>query len=53
MKALAFVVLAACADAPMTIDELPCPPGGTQLTYDNFGEQFFAERCDRCRVPYR
>ena len=50
MKALAFVVLAACADAPMTIDEMPCPPDGTQLTYASFGAPFFADRCDRCHA---
>jgi hypothetical protein len=31
-----------------SINEYPCPPGGTMLTYDNFGEVFFDEWCVRC-----
>lgn len=26
----------------------PCPPGGTTLTYQDFGARFFAEYCVHC-----
>jgi uncharacterized membrane protein len=29
-------------------EDHPCPPGGTTLTYDNFGKAFFADWCNRC-----
>ena len=47
MRAL-LVLLVACVPAPMTIDEMACPPGGTPLTYANFGQRFFAESCNAC-----
>jgi hypothetical protein len=31
-----------------TLDEASCPPGGTTLTYENFGRSFFAAHCNRC-----
>jgi mono/diheme cytochrome c family protein len=31
-----------------SIDEYDCPPGGTDLTYENFGKAFFAAHCDSC-----
>ena len=31
-----------------TIDEHPCPPGGTTLTYASFGEAFIDGNCQRC-----
>jgi len=46
--ALAASALAACDPAPMTIDQYKCPPGGTTLTYANFGAQFFANNCNTC-----
>ncbi len=50
MKALAFLVaLAGCTNALHLADE-PCPDGGTQLTYDNFGASFFASYCNRCHA---
>ncbi len=48
MKALALALLVACDPAPVTMDEFPCPDGGTPLTYDNFGGQFLADNCNRC-----
>jgi hypothetical protein len=39
-----------------TIDEYPCPSGGTELTYDNFARGFFDEYCERCHAgtaPHR
>jgi hypothetical protein len=32
----------------VTIDQHPCPPGGTTLTYENFGQAFFSANCNRC-----
>lgn len=31
-----------------TLDERPCPPGGTTLTYENFGRDFFDRQCVSC-----
>ncbi len=42
------VLLAACTDAALPIDELACPATGTTLTYDNFGADFLSENCNRC-----
>jgi uncharacterized membrane protein len=44
---LGLAVAAGCAER-MTIDEHPCPPGGTELTYDNFGEAFLTGWCQTC-----
>jgi hypothetical protein len=38
--------LVACVGTP--IQDHPCPPGGTTLTYENFGEAFFQDYCIRC-----
>jgi hypothetical protein len=32
----------------ITIDEYPCPKGGTTLTYENFGKGFFIAYCNSC-----
>lgn len=48
MRAAILLVLVACADAPVPIDDVACPDGGTQLTYDSFGRRFMADYCDRC-----
>ena len=51
---LTRVLLAACVLAVLagcnivTIDEYPCPSGGTALTYDNFGRVFMASYCNTC-----
>jgi len=44
------MVVAACAGAcgSKSIEEHPCPPGGTTLTYRNFGEAFFTSYCVYC-----
>ena len=31
-----------------TLEEHPCPKGGTTLTYQNFGAAFFLKYCDSC-----
>ena len=48
MKWLAFVAVAACAEPVVNIDEYPCPPAGTQLTYESFGREFFSTNCNNC-----
>jgi mono/diheme cytochrome c family protein len=50
MKAALALLVSGCIDAPLTIDEQPCPPAGTPLTYANFGQPFFAQNCDRCHA---
>jgi hypothetical protein len=46
LLALAALVSASCNS--VTLDEWPCPPGGTTLTYENFGAGFFSSYCNRC-----
>jgi uncharacterized membrane protein len=46
--ALALLALALASCGYQTIDEATCPPGGTKLTYDVFGQQFFTGYCNRC-----
>ncbi len=38
----------ACAAQDTTIDEHPCPDGGTTLTYDDFGKGFLDAYCQKC-----
>jgi uncharacterized membrane protein len=40
---------AACVDTT-TLDDYPCPPGGTQLTYASFGAAFLDSYCQRCHA---
>jgi hypothetical protein len=40
------IASAACVGTP--IEDHACPPGGTTLTYENFGAGFFQEYCVRC-----
>lgn len=44
----AIAALLACSGVGTTIDHHPCPPGGTTLTYDNFGAKFVVTWCIRC-----
>ncbi len=46
--ALVFASLLAAGCNLVTLDEYPCPDGGTDLTYENFGYYFMLEYCDRC-----
>ena len=48
MRHFAFLLLVACADAPVPIDDYPCPPDGTALSYESFGRAFMSAHCDRC-----
>ena len=47
MRAALLVLLAACAESPMEIDEMTCPPN-TTLTYASFGQHFMSEHCNTC-----
>lgn len=42
-----FLAVGACKEET-TIDDVSCPSGGTKLTYDNFGRDFFAHNCQTC-----
>jgi uncharacterized membrane protein len=33
-----------------TLDEHPCPPGGTDLTYADFAAPFFDRQCQSCHA---
>lgn len=46
LAAAAVLLLAACGAE--TIEEHPCPPEGTALTYEGFGEAFLDRWCQRC-----
>jgi len=50
VRALVLCLVAGCAEAPMPIEDMPCPPDGTQLTYASFGQPFMAAYCDRCHT---
>lgn len=45
--ALAVACFTAC-NPGTDISEHPCPPEGTEHTYENFGEAFFATYCVEC-----
>jgi uncharacterized membrane protein len=45
------IALAAC-NGPTSLDEHPCPPGGTTLTYENFGKGFIDSRCQTCHAAH-
>ena len=42
------VFVAGCAANGMPIEEYPCPPQGTQLTYESFGARWLETNCNRC-----
>jgi hypothetical protein len=48
--ALLLVLLAGCPADPIygPPTESVCPPGGTTLTYANFGQPFMESYCTRC-----
>jgi hypothetical protein len=43
------IALTGCFSGP-TLEDEPCPPGGTALTYDNFGAAFFGQWCEGCHA---
>jgi mono/diheme cytochrome c family protein len=46
MLVMSLSALAACTWEDMS--SYPCPDAGTTLTYENFGQAFFAEWCVMC-----
>lgn len=46
LLALSMLVLVGCQ--PRSLEDTPCPPQGTQLTYENFGQPFFNAYCNHC-----
>ncbi len=48
IRALLLSLAAGCAANAMPIDDYPCPPEGTQLTYESFGKTFLDTYCNRC-----
>lgn len=45
---LIALALPAAGCEVLEIEDFPCPPAGTKLTYQNFGQGFFSANCDRC-----
>jgi uncharacterized membrane protein len=45
--ALFFFAFVSCK-AETKIDDRSCPPGGTKLTYENFGRGFMDANCQTC-----
>lgn len=41
-------MLAGCIEAPVPIEDYPCPPRGTALTYESFGRAFLSTHCNTC-----
>ena len=48
MIRLALVFLVGCAANAMPIEDYPCPPEGTTLTYESFGRGMLAAHCNHC-----
>lgn len=39
---------AVACKAETSLDDYPCPPEGTTLTYETFGSEFLASNCQTC-----
>ena len=51
MRCAALLLLfAACQMGGETLEEHPCPSGGTTYTYENFGAPFLAKHCETCHA---
>ena len=48
MIRLALVVLVGCTAEAMPIEDFPCPPQGTALTYESFGRAMLSHHCNSC-----
>jgi len=44
---IGFLLVTGCK-AETSIDDYPCPTGGTKLTYESFGSAFLADNCQSC-----
>jgi uncharacterized membrane protein len=52
---VALATLCACLagcdlSSATSIDEVACPSGGTELSYENFGQDFLGRYCQRCHA---
>lgn len=45
---LSALALLSCGKPFVEIGDHPCPPGGTPLTYENFGAAFLTGQCQYC-----
>jgi uncharacterized membrane protein len=50
LATLAALALLACGEANESLAQRACPSGGTSLTYQTFGAEFFAQWCDSCHA---
>ena len=51
LAVLGAVALAtACSAANESLSQRACPAGGTPLTYESFGAEFFAQWCESCHA---
>lgn len=48
LATLALLLAAGCGGSEQASEGHPCPPGGTKLTYQNFGKAFLDNRCQGC-----
>ena len=46
--ALLLLAFASGCKAETSLDEYPCPPARTKLTYDSFGREFMGRSCQTC-----
>lgn len=44
---LVLLALAACK-TETSLEDYPCPPEGTKLTYESFGQTYLAQNCQNC-----
>jgi uncharacterized membrane protein len=51
LRIVALIALASTACNPATeIGEVPCPPNGTTLRYEEFGKSFLDAHCQTCHA---
>lgn len=48
LSVAALLALAPSCKPETSIDDYPCPEGGTTLTYKSFGAGYMAENCQNC-----
>ncbi len=46
--ALVSILVAAACKPETSIDDYPCPPEGTKLTYESFGRNYLTQNCQTC-----
>jgi len=46
----ALLALVACGAANESLGQRSCPSGGTPLTYETFGAEFFGQWCESCHA---